>query len=135
MEQDKKNIFQEIFDHIQNVWQNTKGLSGKELEATLIKSAQTEEETQLIEQMCQDVDTYYEKRADFRSSKKTPGEWLEQEIENTVTELCPEADAYDIKEVKQSVSKAIDSEIEVTMKCINEEIAPVGKELENNNNL
>lgn len=30
MEQDKKNIFQEIFDHIQNVWQNTKGLSGKD---------------------------------------------------------------------------------------------------------
>lgn len=125
-------IIQQLILYIKNVFSKTKGLSGQDLDKVLIAAARNEEEAEVIEEMCDNVELYYKKRAELRQSelKGRPGRWLEKEIENTVKEVCPEADSEDIDEVKSAVSKALENEIEVITNLVEEEITPVAESIE-----
>ncbi len=124
---------QQIINYIKHIFDRTKGVSGSNLDEALVASVHSEEEAELIKEMCEDVDLYYTKREDFRRSGLKVGDWFEKQVEQTVKDVYPEADAEDLDEVKTAVSNAIESEIEVITNLVEEEITPVTDALNKNN--
>lgn len=71
-----------------------------------------EEKRKLLEELCEDVDTYYEKKA---AADKAPDldDWFKNEVKTFVQDTIPNANQEDIKEIEDSVSTSMEKEIEM----------------------
>lgn len=128
-----KDVIHQIITLRKDIFVKTKGVSGSKLDEELMSSAKSDEEKALIKEMCEDTERYYAKREEYRSSELEPGMWLEKQIEDTVKEVYPEVSPEEIDEVKESVSKAMEQEIDSLTKLVDEDITPVTDILNNEN--
>lgn len=110
---DKFKEFQESFiAHFQSLYKALKGKSNKELDDALVRQGKSNEQKQIIQETCQDVDKEHDMIEEMIHSNKTPGEFLEQDIANTVREINPNATDDDVNQVVEATMDAMEKEIE-----------------------
>ena len=110
---DRFKEFQESFmAHLQALYKAMQGKSNKDLDDALVRQGKSDEQKQIIQETCQDVDKEHDMIEEMIHSNKTPGEFLEQDIANTVREINPNATDNDINQVVEATMDAMEKEIE-----------------------
>ena len=110
-----------FFTHLRSLLNLVRGKKDKELDDLLAEQGRSEEEKRVIREVCEEIDLKHEMMTDLMKSDKEPGEWLEKQIEETVTEMFPNATAEDIEEVKEAVLDSMETEIEHDAKMLEKE--------------
>lgn len=96
-------------------------LKDEQAKATTHEELETiEEKRKLIEELCEDVDTYYEKKA-AADNVADLDEWFKDEVKTFVQDTIPNANQEDIKEIEDSVSVSMEKEIEMRAKMLESE--------------
>lgn len=110
---DRFKEFQESFmAHLQALYKAMQGKSNKDLDDALVRQGKSDEQKQIIQETCQDVDKEHDMIEEMIHSNKTPGEFLEQDIANTVREINPNATDDDVNQVVEATKDAMEKEIE-----------------------
>lgn len=110
---DKFKEFQESFiSHLQSLYKEMKGKSNKEMDDALVLQGKTDEQRQLIQEACQDIDKEHNMIEEMVHSNKTPGEFLKQDITHTVKEINPNATDEEINRVVEATMDTMEKEIE-----------------------
>ena len=105
--------FQESFiTHFQSLHKAMQGKSNKELDDALVQQGESEEQKQVIQEACSDVDMEHDMIEEMVHSTKTPGEFLKQDIADTVREIAPNATDADVNQVVETTMDAMEKEIE-----------------------
>lgn len=100
-----------IQKHLHRLWEAFNGKDKKELDDLLIQQGESEEEKNIIAEQCAEIDLEHDLMEDLVASKKDPGQWLEEKIEETVKEIKPDATQEEVEMVKESVADAMETEI------------------------
>ena len=109
---DRFKEFQESFmAHLQALYKAMQGKSNKDLDDALVRQGKSDEQKQIIQETCQDVDKEHDMIEEMIHSNKTPGEFLEQDIANTVREINPNATDDDVNQVVEATKDAMEKEI------------------------
>lgn len=116
------DFLQSMGKHIVQFFGKIRGLNGEYVNQKLIGDDPNEEKKELIREMCEDVEQYYKRLNEMRSSKLTPGKWFEREIENNIVEVYPEVTPEETDEVKRAIASAIDEEIVISTEVLADEI-------------
>ena len=110
---DKFKEFQESFiAHFQSFCKAMKTKSNKELDDALVLQGTSDEHKQIIQETCQNVDKEHDMIEEMAHSNKTPGEFLKQDIIDTVKEINPNASEEDVNQVVKATMDVIEKEIE-----------------------
>ena len=105
--------FQESFiAHFQSLYKAMKGKSNKDLDDVLVLQGKSDEQKLIIKETCQDVDKEHDMIEEMVHSTKTPGEFLKQDIADTVREIAPNATDADVNQVVETTMDAMEKEIE-----------------------
>lgn len=109
------NKFQEFqesfFKHLRELFDLIKGKNGDELDEALAAQARSEEERQVILDMCRDIDTEHQLLNEMKESGKSPEDWFEQQLEREAKEIEPEAAAEDVEYLEDAVEQSMATEI------------------------
>lgn len=100
-----------IQKHLQRLWQLLNGKEKKELDEALIQEGESEEERKIIAEQCAEIDLEHDLMDELVASKKDPGKWLEEKIEETVKEIKPDATQDEVEVIKESVADSMETEI------------------------
>lgn len=126
---EKFKQFQESFiSHLQSLYKAMKGRSNKELDEALILQGKSEEQRQIIQETCLDIDKEHDMIEEMANSSKTPGEFLKQDIIDTVREVNPNATDEDVNKVVEATMDAMETEIEQAASELTEETAMFSEE-------
>ena len=110
---DRFKEFQESFmAHLQALYKAMQGKSNKDLDDALVRQGKSDEQKQIIQETCQDVDKEHDMIEEMIHSNKTPGEFLEQDIADTVREINPNVTDDDVNQVVEATKDAMEKEIE-----------------------
>ena len=110
---DKFKEFQESFmAHFLSLCKAMKGKSNKELDDALVRQGKSDEQKQIIQETSQDVDKEHDMIEEIVNSSKEPGEFLEQDIANTVREINPNATDDDVSQIVEATMDVMEKEIE-----------------------
>ncbi len=99
------------------------------------KVTSLQEEELINRELCEYIDTYYEKRKEFAAGNMNAEEWFEREVEKTATELIPDATEEEIEIFKKAVAEGIDQQTEEKIEALKlalGEVAEVAKGKEGN---
>ena len=110
---DRFKEFQESFiAHLQALCKAMQGKSNKELDDALVLQGKSDEQKLIIKETCQDVDKEHDMIEEIVNSSKEPGEFLEQDIANTVREINPNATDDDVSQIVEATMDVMEKEIE-----------------------
>lgn len=115
-------LAQSFFKNLRSLLDLAKGKNGKELDDLLAEQGRDEEEKRVIREVCKETYLEHEMMADLIRSENEPGPWFEQQVEDTVIELFPDATPEDIDEVKDAALADLEGEIERDAKAFEKEI-------------
>lgn len=110
-----------IQKHLHRLWQAFNGKEGKELDEVLVQQGESEEEKRIIAEQCAEIDLEHDLMEELMASKKDPGQWLEEKIEETVKEVKPDATQEEIEVVKESVADSMETVIGIEADGLKEE--------------
>ena len=128
---DRFKEFQESFmAHLQALYKAMQGKSNKDLDDALVRQGKSDEQKQIIQETCQDVDKEHDMIEEMIHSNKTPGEFLEQDIANTVREINPNATDDDVNQVVEATMDAMEKEIEHEASELTKEATLLAEELQ-----
>ncbi len=80
------------------------------------------EKRELLKELCEDVDSYYEKRASAMKAANLD-DWFDGEIRNFVQDAIPEATEEDVKETQELLYRSMDADIEVSTRLLKSEFS------------
>jgi len=100
-----------IKNHLQNFWQLLQGKENQDLDEALIQQGESEEEKSIIAEQCEEIDLEHNLMEELWVSKKDPGKWLEEKIEETAKEVNPNATQEEIDLLKNAVADSMEAEI------------------------
>ena len=106
-----KELQESFMAHLQALYKAMQGKSNKDLDDALVRQGKSDEQKQIIQETCQDVDKEHDMIEEMIHSNKTPGEFLEQDIANTVREINPNATDDDVNQVVEATKDAMEKEI------------------------
>jgi len=112
------SFIERIKQFFQTAFHSEKPMHGKELNDWLLSNAQSDEERETLAEIMEKNETYHAKRREYSTSGKTIDDWYNDEIEQSVKHLYPEATDSDIDKVKEAIAKQIDSETEETIQAL-----------------
>ena len=96
-------------------------LKDEQSEASTKEELETvEEKRKLLEELCEDVDTYYEKKT-VADKAEDLDEWFKNEVKTFVHDTIPDANQEDVKEIEDIVSNSMEKEIEMRAKMLESE--------------
>lgn len=109
----KLSYWQKLKEWIRRILdpKDEKPLDGKDMDDYLVAQGKSEEEKEVIAEMCAEIDTFHQKRREFESSGKDIETWYDDEIERLTKEVDPNATIQDVDKVKEAIAKTIDAEI------------------------
>lgn len=110
-----------IQKYLQQFWQTFNGKEGKELDEALVQQGESEEEKRIIAEQCAEIDLEHDLMEELVASKKDPGQWLEEKIEETVKEVKPDATQEEVEIVKGSVADSMETDIGIEAGGLKEE--------------
>lgn len=82
--------------------------------------AMIDEKRKLMEELCEDVDIYYEKKASAEMAADLD-EWFKSEVTTFVQDTIPDVNQDDIKEIEDAVSDSMAEEIVMRAKMLESE--------------
>lgn len=91
--------------------ENEEPLHGKDVDDYLVSQGKSDEEKELIAELCDEIDTFHQKRREFNASGKDIDTWYDEEIERLTREVKPDATSEDVDAVKEAIAKKVDEEI------------------------
>lgn len=100
-----------IKNHLQNFWQLLQGKENQDLDEALIQQGESEEEKSIIAEQCEEIDLEHNLMEELWVSKKDPGKWLDEKIEETAKEVNPNATQEEIDLLKNAVADSMEAEI------------------------
>lgn len=110
-----------IQKNLHKLWQAFNGKEGKELDEALVQQGDSEEEKRIIAEQCAEIDLEHDLMEELVASKKEPGQWLEEKIEETVKEVKPDATQEEVEVVKGSVADSMERDIGFEADSLKEE--------------
>lgn len=110
-----------IQKHLHRLWQAFNGKEGKELDEALVQQGDSEEEKRIIAEQCAEIDLEHDLMEELMASKKDPGQWLEEKIEETVKEVKPDVTQEEVEVVKESVADSMETDIGIEAGGLKEE--------------
>lgn len=119
-----------IQKHLHRLWQAFNGKEGKELDEALVQQGESDEEKKIIAEQCAEIDLEHDLMEELLASKKDPGLWLEEKIEETVKEVKPDATQEDMEMVKESVADSMETEIGIEAEGLTEEATIITASIE-----
>lgn len=124
-EKDWKTRFLEFVKHYFNIWKKRKdSSSNKSLEDELFEQAKSDEEKQVLKELFSDIDGYHAEMSNLMEAMRkdnnlTSGEWLEQQIFESVDNLALEISSDRRKlndeekaSLRNQIRDAMDKELE-----------------------
>ena len=112
MDNSKFEIFQNnVWNHFTSLWNLARGKSNKELDSVLCEQGRSDEEVSVIRDVCSEIDIEHDMSEEIIKQKKDPGEWLKEQITNTVIAIKPEATTKEVSEVINAVADAMEEEV------------------------
>lgn len=118
-----KELQESFLKHLRSLLDLTAGKSEEEVNEILIEQADSEEEKRVIREIYEEIDLEHQLTQDLENSEMDPGEWLENQIENGVKELIPDATTEDIETVKEKVAECMEEEIKYEAEEFDKEIS------------
>lgn len=110
---DKFREFQESFiSHFKFLCVSLKNKSGKELDDSLIRHAMSDEQKVIIQETCKDIDEEHDMIEEMNHSNKTPGQFLKQDITDTLREINPNATDEDVNQLVEATMDGMEKAIE-----------------------
>lgn len=106
-----EDLQKSVKKYLLDFWQVLQGKDKKDLDEALIQQGESEEEKRIIAEQCEETDLEHDLMEELWASKKDPGEWLEQKIEETAKEVNPNATQDDIDILKDAVADSMEAEI------------------------
>ncbi len=125
-----EDLQKSIKTHLHNLWQTLQGKEKKELDEALIQQGESEEEKMVIAEMCEETDLEHDFMEELLASKKDPGKWLEEKIEETAKEVNPDATQEEIDMLKDAVAGSMEAEIGEQADKLAEEAAVIAGAVE-----
>lgn len=119
-----------ILKYLHRFWQVLKGKDNKELDEALIQQGESDEEKKIIAEQCAEIDLEHDLMEELVASKKDPGQWLEEKIEETVKEVKPDATQEDVEMVKESVADSMETGIGIEADGLTEEATLITTSIE-----
>jgi hypothetical protein len=110
-----------IQKYLQSFWQTLNGKEKSELDEALIQQGESDEEKKIIAEQCAEFDLEHDLMEELVASKKDPGQWLEEKIEETVKEVKPDATQEEVEMIKESVADSMETEIGIEADGLTEE--------------
>lgn len=83
-----------------------------------------EEKRQLLIELFDDVDKYYEKKVDADKASDLE-EWFKGKVNTFVHDTIPDATENDVKEVEETISKSMDAETEMRTSLLESEFSDI----------
>lgn len=80
------------------------------------------EKRTLLEELCEEVDIYYEKKSESDRADNLD-EWFDDQVKMFVYDTIPDADQEDVKEIEKSILKSMDKEIEIRAALLESEFS------------
>lgn len=80
------------------------------------------EKRTLLEELCEEVDIYYEKKSESDMADNLD-EWFDDQVKMFVYDTIPDADQEDVKEIEKSILKSMDKEIEIRAALLESEFS------------
>lgn len=128
---DKFKVFQESFiSHLHSLFKTMINKTNIELDEVLILQSTSEEQKIIIQEICQDVDKEHDMIEEMVHSNKTPGEFLKQDIIDTVKEINPSATDEDVNQVVVATMDEMEKEIEHEASELTKEATLLAEELQ-----
>lgn len=128
---DKFREFRENFIvHFQTLCKTMKGKSNGELDEALIRQSSSEEQCQVIGEICRDVDLEHDMIEKMINSNKTPGAFLKQDIIDTIKEVHPDATDEEVNQVVEVTMDAMEKDFEHDAKEFSKEISMLSDSLQ-----
>lgn len=119
-----------IQKYLNKFWQALNGTDKKELDEALIQQGESDDEKKIIAEVCAEIDLEHDLMEKLVASKKDPGQWLEEKIEETVKEVKPDATQEEVEMVKESVADSMEAEIGIEADGLTEEATIITKSME-----
>lgn len=119
-----------IQKYLNKFWQALNGKDKKELDEALIQQGESDEEKKIIAEVCAEIDLEHDLMEELVASKKDPGQWLEEKIEETVKEVKPDATQEEVEMVKESVADSMEAEIGIEADGLTEEATIITASIE-----
>lgn len=119
-----------IQKYLQSFWQTLNGKEKSELDEALIQQGESDEEKKIIAEQCAEIDLEHDLMEELVASKKDPGLWLEEKIEETVKEVKPDATQEEVEMVKDSVADSMETEIGIEADGLTEEVMIITASIE-----
>lgn len=110
-----------IQKYLNKFWQALNGTDKKELDEALIQQGESDDEKKIIAEVCAEIDLEHDLMEELVASKKDPGQWLEEKIEETVKEVKPDATQEEVEMIKESVADSMETEIGIEADGLTEE--------------
>lgn len=119
-----------IQKYLNKFWQALNGTDKKELDEALIQQGESDEEKKIIAEVCAEIDLEHDLMEELVASKKDPGQWLEEKIEETVKEVKPDATQEEVEMVKESVADSMEADIGIEADGLTEEATIITTSME-----
>lgn len=119
-----------IQKYLQSFWQTLNGKEKSELDEALIQQGESDEEKKIIAEQCAEIDLEHDLMEELVASKKDPGLWLAEKIEETVKEVKPDATQEEVEMVKESVADSMETEIGIEADGLTEEATIITASIE-----
>jgi hypothetical protein len=119
-----------IQKYLNKFWQALNGTDKKELDEALIQQGESDDEKKIIAEVCAEIDLEHDLMEELVASKKDPGQWLEEKIEETVKEVKPDATQEEVEMVKESVADSMEAEIGIEADGLTEEATIITTSME-----
>lgn len=119
-----------IQKYLQSFWQTLNGKEKSELDEALIQQGESDEEKKIIAEQCAEIDLEHDLMEELVASKKDPGLWLEEKIEETVKEVKPDATQEEVEMIKESVADSMETEIGIEADGLTEEATIITASIE-----
>lgn len=119
-----------IQKYLNKFWQTLNGTDKKELDEALIQQGESDDEKKIIAEVCAEIDLEHDLMEELVASKKDPGQWLEEKIEETVKEVKPDDTQEEVEMIKESVADSMEAKIGIEADGLTEEATIITTSME-----
>ncbi len=104
--------FQQAFvKHLRRLLQLIVGKNDDEYTSVLLDEAKNDEERRVFGEILQENSLEHQLMEELAQSGMDPGEWLEQQVEETVRDVCPDANTEDMERIHDAIEQGFVDDI------------------------
>lgn len=103
-------LFIQKFEELFNLFRDRKDNKSENEFYRDRRVSDSEHEGFVTDELCEYIDTYYEKKREFMASGQDPDEWFKKDVDKSISDVMPDASEEERDEIMQEVLKGIDDQ-------------------------